>query len=74
MANKGIHSYTVQEGTNAGLGQGGSMLFKGGTAYTAPTGQSFISITILTDNLTFSNTNFSLCNTCLLFFVSHAET
>tara|TARA_R100000329_G_scaffold62678_1_gene55857 strand:- start:658 stop:1002 length:345 start_codon:yes stop_codon:yes gene_type:complete len=55
MANKGIYSYTVQEGTNAGLGQGGSMFIKGGTTY-GPliNGQVFLSITILTPNTTFT--------------------
>ena len=47
MAGKGIHSYTVQEGTNAGLGQGGSMYINGATEHTAPAGQVFVSITIL---------------------------
>ena len=54
MANKGIYSYTVQEGTNAGLGQGGSMLMTGSTEYTAPTGQVFVSITIISNTAAFS--------------------
>lgn len=51
MAGKGIYSYTVQEGTNAGLGQGGSMLLTGSTTYNAPTGQVFVSITFLTNSI-----------------------
>ena len=55
MANKGIYSYTVQEGTNAGLGQGGSMFLKGGTAYgPLANDQVFLSITLLTANTTFT--------------------
>ena len=54
MANKGIYSYTVQEGTNAGLGQGGSMLITGTTAYVAPAGQVFVSITIISDTAAFA--------------------
>ena len=54
MANKGIYSYTVQEGTNAGLGQGGSMLMTEDTAHTAPTGQVFVSITIISNTAAFS--------------------
>ena len=54
MANKGIYSYTVQEGTNAGLGQGGSMFIKGGTEYTLTDGQVFLSITLLTASTTFT--------------------
>ena len=49
MAGKGIHSYTVQEGTNAGLGQGGSMFINGAAENTAPSGQVFVSITFLTE-------------------------
>ena len=54
MANKGIYSYTVQEGTNAGLGQGGSMFIKGGTLYSLTDGQVFLSITLLTASTTFT--------------------
>ena len=50
MANKGVYNYTVQEGTNIGLGQGGSMFLKGGTEYTVPTGQVIVSITFLVAN------------------------
>jgi len=48
MANKGLHTYTVQEGTNAGLGQGGSMMISTtGTDFAPPTGQVFVAFTVI---------------------------
>mgnify|MGYP003659547321 CR=1 FL=1 len=49
MAGKGLHTYTVQEGENASLGQAGCMFVDTATAVVAPTGSAFVAITFLTD-------------------------
>lgn len=43
----GLNGMTVQESNNAGLGQGGSMFIDDTVAHTPPTGQVFISITVI---------------------------
>lgn len=54
MAGKGIYSYTVQEGTNLGMGQAGSMYCAASKEYDAPSGQVFVSITFLDANTAFT--------------------
>tara|TARA_R100001594_G_scaffold22368_1_gene43467 strand:- start:506 stop:850 length:345 start_codon:yes stop_codon:yes gene_type:complete len=45
----GLQKLTVQEGTNAALGQAGCVFVDTATAVVAPTGKAFIAITFLTD-------------------------
>ena len=56
MAGRGIHTYTVQEAGNVGLGQGGSMLITvADEANTPPSGQVFTAFTVIGDaNVTFN--------------------
>ena len=50
MANKGIHTYSVQESQNLGLGQGGSVYTTASSdAIKPPTGRVFVAITMLAD-------------------------
>ena len=49
MASKGIHSYTVQESQNLGLGQLGSVFLDASGASSPPTGRVFVAITFLTE-------------------------
>ena len=59
MASKrwsGLNTYTVHEGQNAALGQGGCALVTGTSAATAPTGKTIIAITFL-ENSVFHSTN-----------------
>ena len=57
MAGRGIHTYTVQEAGNVGLGQGGSMLITvADEANTPPSGQVFTAFTVIGDaNVTFND-------------------
>ena len=57
MAGKGIRTYTVQEASNVGLGQGGSMLITvSGEDNTPPSGQAFTAFTVIgNDNVTFND-------------------
>ena len=48
MASKGLHSFTVQESQNAGLGQAGSAFLKDATELTPARGV-FVAITIIED-------------------------
>ena len=45
----GLNKYTVQEGTNAALGQAGCVFVDTATAVVAPTGRAFEAITFLSD-------------------------
>ena len=45
----GLNKYTVQEGTNAALGQAGCVFVDTATAVVAPTGRAFVAITFLSD-------------------------
>jgi hypothetical protein len=45
----GLHNLTVQEGTNAALGQAGCIFTDTANPIVAPTGVAFIAITFLTD-------------------------
>ena len=45
----GLHKLTVQEGTNAALGQAGCIFVDTATAAVAPTGKAFIAITFLAE-------------------------
>ena len=50
MAGKGIHTYSVQESQNLGLGQGGSVYTTASSdAIKPPTGRVFVAITMLAD-------------------------
>ena len=50
MAGKGIHTYSVQESQNLGLGQGGSAYTTASSdAIKPPTGRVFVAITMLAD-------------------------
>ena len=51
MAGKGIHTYSVQESQNAGLGQAGSVFIDASGASSPPTGKAFIAITFLADTV-----------------------
>ena len=51
MAGKGIHTYSVQESQNAGLGQAGSVFIDASGATSPPTGKVFIAITMLEDTI-----------------------
>ena len=51
MAGKGIHTYSVQESQNAGLGQAGSIFIDASGATSPPTGKVFLAITILEDTI-----------------------
>ena len=51
MPGKGIHTYSVQESQNAGLGQAGSVFIDASGAASPPTGKVFIAITILEDTI-----------------------
>ena len=52
MPGKGIHTYSVQESQNAGLGQAGSVFIDDGTgAASPPTGKVFLAITFLADTI-----------------------
>ena len=50
MAGKGIHTFSVQESQNLGLGQGGSVYTTASSdAIKPPTGRVFVAITMLDD-------------------------
>ena len=51
MAGKGIHTFSVQESQNAGLGQAGSVFIDASGASSPPTGKAFIAITFLADTV-----------------------
>jgi len=51
MAGKGIHTYSVQESQNAGLGQAGSVFIDASGAASPPTGKVFLAITFLADTI-----------------------
>ena len=51
MPGKGIHTYSVQESQNAGLGQAGSVFIDASGAVSPPTGKAFIAITFLADTV-----------------------
>ena len=51
MAGKGIHTFSVQESQNAGLGQAGSVFLDASGASSPPTGKAFIAITFLADTV-----------------------
>ena len=51
MAGKGIHTFSVQESQNAGLGQAGSVFIDASGASSPPTGKAFIAITFLADTI-----------------------
>ena len=51
MPGKGIHTYSVQESQNAGLGQAGSVFIDASGASSPPTGKAFIAITFLADTV-----------------------
>jgi len=51
MAGKGIHTFSVQESQNAGLGQAGSVFLDASGASSPPTGKAFIAITFLEDTV-----------------------
>ena len=51
MAGKGIHTYSVQESQNAGLGQAGSVFIDASGATSPPTGKVFLAITFLADTI-----------------------
>ena len=51
MAGKGIHTFSVQESQNLGLGQGGSVYTTASSdAIKPPTGRVFVAITMLDDS------------------------
>ena len=56
MAGKGIHTYSVQESQNTGLGQAGSVFIDTAGAITPPSGKVFVAITMLEDS-TFNSTD-----------------
>tara|TARA_R100001594_G_scaffold125003_1_gene161944 strand:+ start:239 stop:589 length:351 start_codon:yes stop_codon:yes gene_type:complete len=47
MAGGGLQKYTVQEVSNASIGQGGAMFLDTATAIVAPAGKVFVAITFL---------------------------
>ena len=51
MAGKGIHTFSVQESQNAGLGQVGSVFLDASGASSPPTGRAFVAITFLADTI-----------------------
>ena len=51
MPGKGIHTYSVQESQNAGLGQAGSVFIDASGAASPPTGKVFLAITFLADTI-----------------------
>ena len=51
MAGKGIHTYSVQESQNAGLGQAGSVFIDASGAVSPPTGKVFIAITFIDETI-----------------------
>ena len=51
MPGKGIHTYSVQESQNAGLGQAGSIFIDASGATSPPTGKVFLAITMLEDTI-----------------------
>jgi hypothetical protein len=53
MAGKGIHTYSVQESQNAGLGQAGSVYLNNAATTFTPTNGVIVAISVLEDDTAF---------------------